>query len=129
MLAGIKFYDSLLFSNGLDFIARRDALNAASATRRAFDRHLTKVEQRGTHAQAKTAVQKGDLSRAVTYWRLYLAYEPDDLPTLIQYGLTLDNSDTSFGDRFEARTFGLMVERVVGVSSVDDAAEQHERRV
>ncbi len=43
-----------------DLIARRDALNAASATRRAVDRHLTKVEQRGTHQQARTGVQKGD---------------------------------------------------------------------
>ena len=43
-----------------DLIARRDALNAASATRRTFDRHLTKVEQRGTHLQARTAVQKGE---------------------------------------------------------------------
>jgi translation initiation factor IF-2 len=43
-----------------DLIARRDALNAASATRRIVDRHLTKVEQRGTHAQAKSAIQKGE---------------------------------------------------------------------
>src|SRR5436305_2059936 len=43
-----------------DIIARRDALNAASATRRNFDRHLTKVEQRGTHIQARSAVEKGE---------------------------------------------------------------------
>ena len=43
-----------------DLIARRDALNAASATRRAFDHHLTKVGQRGTHQQARSVVQKGE---------------------------------------------------------------------
>lgn len=43
-----------------DIIARRDALNAASATRAAFDRHLKQSERRGTHAIAKTGVQKGE---------------------------------------------------------------------
>ena len=43
-----------------DLIARRDALNAASATRAAFDRHLKQSERRGTHAIAKTGVQKGE---------------------------------------------------------------------
>ncbi len=43
-----------------DLIARRDALNAASQTRRAFDRHLTKVEQRGTHQQARSVIEKGE---------------------------------------------------------------------
>ncbi len=43
-----------------DLIARRDALNAASATRAAVDRHLKQTQGRGTHAIAKTGVQKGE---------------------------------------------------------------------
>jgi translation initiation factor IF-2 len=43
-----------------DLIERRDRLNAAAAFRTGFDRHLTKVEQRGTHIQAKTGVQRGE---------------------------------------------------------------------
>src|SRR5689334_7459827 len=33
------------------------------------------------------------------------------------------------GDGFEARGFGLIPERVVGVGAVDDLREQHERRI
>jgi translation initiation factor IF-2 len=43
-----------------DLIARRDALNAASATRAAVDRHLKQATARGTHVLAKTGVQKGE---------------------------------------------------------------------
>jgi translation initiation factor IF-2 len=43
-----------------DIIARRDALNAASATRAVFEGHLKKAVGRGTHAIAKTGVQKGE---------------------------------------------------------------------
>ncbi|HYO08075.1 MAG TPA: translation initiation factor IF-2, partial [Tepidisphaeraceae bacterium] len=43
-----------------DLIARRDALNAASATRAAFDSHLKKTQARGTHAIAKSVTQKGE---------------------------------------------------------------------
>jgi len=43
-----------------DLIARRDALNAAAATRAAVDRHLKQTQGRGTHVQAKTGVQKGE---------------------------------------------------------------------
>jgi translation initiation factor IF-2 len=43
-----------------DLIARRDALNAAAATRAAVDRHLKQTQGRGTHIQAKTGVQKGE---------------------------------------------------------------------
>ncbi len=43
-----------------DLIARRDALNAASATRRAFDSHVRTAANRGTHVQAKTVVQRGE---------------------------------------------------------------------
>ena len=42
-----------------DLIERRDRLNAAAANRAAFDRHLDQTQRRGTHIQAKTAVQKG----------------------------------------------------------------------
>ncbi len=43
-----------------DLIARRDALNAASATRAVFEGHLKKAQGRGTHIQAKTGVQRGE---------------------------------------------------------------------
>jgi translation initiation factor IF-2 len=43
-----------------DLIARRDALNAAAATRAAVDRHLKQTQGRGTHIQAKTGVEKGE---------------------------------------------------------------------
>jgi translation initiation factor IF-2 len=43
-----------------DLLERQERLQAATNFRSGFDRHLTKVEQRGTHAQAKTAVQKGE---------------------------------------------------------------------
>jgi translation initiation factor IF-2 len=42
-----------------DLIERRDRLNAAASFRTGFDRHLHKVEARGTHAIAKTTVEKG----------------------------------------------------------------------
>jgi translation initiation factor IF-2 len=42
-----------------DLIERRDRLNAAAASRLAFDSHLRKSEARGTHQQAKTIVQRG----------------------------------------------------------------------
>jgi translation initiation factor IF-2 len=43
-----------------DLIARRDALNAATATRRNFDTHLKQVSNRGTHTIAKTTVERGE---------------------------------------------------------------------
>jgi translation initiation factor IF-2 len=43
-----------------DLIARRDALNAAANSRNAFDSHLRQIERRGTHATAKSIVQKGE---------------------------------------------------------------------
>ena len=43
-----------------DLIARRDALNAAASSRNVFDSHLRQIEQRGTHAQAKSIVQRGE---------------------------------------------------------------------
>jgi translation initiation factor IF-2 len=43
-----------------DLIARRDALNAAAATRAGVDRHLKQVSGRGQHVIAKTTVQKGE---------------------------------------------------------------------
>jgi translation initiation factor IF-2 len=43
-----------------DLIARRDALNAATANRAGVDRHLRAVSSRGQHAVAKTNVQKGE---------------------------------------------------------------------
>jgi translation initiation factor IF-2 len=43
-----------------DLIARRDALNAAASSRNVFDSHLRQVEKRGTHAQAKSVVQRGE---------------------------------------------------------------------
>jgi translation initiation factor IF-2 len=42
-----------------DLIERRDRLNAAASYRTGFDSHLKKSESRGTHVQAKTAVEKG----------------------------------------------------------------------
>lgn len=42
-----------------DLIERRDRLNAAASFRTGFDSHLRKSEARGTHAQAKTGVQRG----------------------------------------------------------------------
>ena len=35
----------------------------------------------------------------------------------------------TFRDRFEARRFGLLIERIVGVGAVDDLAQQQQRRV
>ncbi len=43
-----------------DLIARRDALNAATASRATVDRHLKQVSGRGQHTVAKTTVQKGE---------------------------------------------------------------------
>ncbi|MGA2584817.1 MAG: translation initiation factor IF-2 [Tepidisphaeraceae bacterium] len=43
-----------------DLIARRDALNAAASSRNVFDSHLRQIEKRGTHATAKTIVQRGE---------------------------------------------------------------------
>lgn len=43
-----------------DIIARRDALNAATATRRNFDSHLKQVSNRGTHAIAKSMAERGE---------------------------------------------------------------------
>ena len=43
-----------------DLIARRDALNAAANSRVAFDSHLQRLRNRGTHLQAKSIVQKGE---------------------------------------------------------------------
>jgi translation initiation factor IF-2 len=43
-----------------DLIARRDALNAAANSRNAFDSHLRQIERRGTHATAKSIVQRGE---------------------------------------------------------------------
>ncbi len=43
-----------------DLIERRDRLAAAASYRTGFDSHLRKSESRGTHALAKTAVQKGE---------------------------------------------------------------------
>ncbi len=43
-----------------DQIARRDALNAATNSRSAFDSRLRQIKKRGTHAQAKSIVQKGE---------------------------------------------------------------------
>jgi len=43
-----------------DIIARRDALNAATATRRNFDSHLKQVSNRGTHAVAKSQAERGE---------------------------------------------------------------------
>src|SRR5207249_12194098 len=43
-----------------DLLERKERLQAATVARSAFDRHLHKVEARGMHAQAKTAVQKGE---------------------------------------------------------------------
>ncbi len=42
-----------------DLIERRDRLNAAASFRTGFDSHLRKSEARGTHAFAKTTVEKG----------------------------------------------------------------------
>lgn len=43
-----------------DLIERRDRLNAAASFRTGFDSHLKKSEARGTHAFAKTAVERGE---------------------------------------------------------------------
>jgi translation initiation factor IF-2 len=43
-----------------DLIARKDALNAASATRAVFEGHLKRAQSRGTHILAKTGVQRGE---------------------------------------------------------------------
>jgi translation initiation factor IF-2 len=43
-----------------DLIERKERLLNAGASRQAFDRHLTKVGQRGMHAQAQSAQDKGD---------------------------------------------------------------------
>jgi translation initiation factor IF-2 len=43
-----------------DLIERRDRLNAAATYRTGFDTHLRKSEARGTHATAKTGVQRGE---------------------------------------------------------------------
>jgi translation initiation factor IF-2 len=43
-----------------DLIERRDRLNAATASRAAFEGHLKKSEHRGHHVQAKTGVQRGE---------------------------------------------------------------------
>jgi translation initiation factor IF-2 len=43
-----------------DLIERRDRLNAAASYRTGFDSHLKKSSERGTHAIAKTGVQKGE---------------------------------------------------------------------
>ncbi len=43
-----------------DLIARRDALNAATVSRAAVDRHLKQVSGRGQHVVSKTTVQKGE---------------------------------------------------------------------
>jgi translation initiation factor IF-2 len=43
-----------------DLIERRDRLAAAASYRTGFDSHLRKSEARGTHALAKTAVQRGE---------------------------------------------------------------------
>lgn len=43
-----------------DLIERRDRLAAAASYRTGFDSHIRKSEARGTHALAKTAVQKGE---------------------------------------------------------------------
>ncbi len=42
-----------------DLKDRAERIMAASAARQATDRHLTKTETRGTHAQARTASQRG----------------------------------------------------------------------
>jgi len=42
-----------------DLIERRDRLNAAASYRTGFDQHLKRSESRGTHVQAKTAVERG----------------------------------------------------------------------
>src|SRR5262245_5589887 len=46
-------------STDADLIERRDRLNAAASFRTGFDSHLKKSEARGTHAIAKTGVQRG----------------------------------------------------------------------
>jgi translation initiation factor IF-2 len=43
-----------------DLIARRDALNAATATRTNIDRHLKQVSSRGTHSIAKSKAERGE---------------------------------------------------------------------
>jgi translation initiation factor IF-2 len=43
-----------------DLIARRDALNAATANRAGVEKHLGKVSSRGQHVVAKTNVQRGE---------------------------------------------------------------------
>jgi translation initiation factor IF-2 len=43
-----------------DLIERRDRLAAAASYRTGFDSHIRKSEARGTHALAKSAIQKGD---------------------------------------------------------------------
>ncbi|HTL30854.1 MAG TPA: translation initiation factor IF-2, partial [Tepidisphaeraceae bacterium] len=43
-----------------DLIERRDRLNAAASYRTGFDSHLKKSSERGTHALAKTGVQRGE---------------------------------------------------------------------
>ncbi|HEV2293037.1 MAG TPA: translation initiation factor IF-2 [Tepidisphaeraceae bacterium] len=43
-----------------DLIERRDRLNAATASRAAFEGHLKKSEHRGHHVLAKTGVQRGE---------------------------------------------------------------------
>jgi translation initiation factor IF-2 len=43
-----------------DLIERQERLHNAGASRQAFDRHLIKVGQRGTHPQARSAQEKGE---------------------------------------------------------------------
>ncbi len=99
-----------------DLIARRDALNAAGATRAAFDRHIKQSERRGTHIQAKTAVERGEpisIEEPITVKTLSAALgikTNDILKKLMQQGVFANVNQTLDADTAAAIALNYGIE-------------------
>ncbi|MGF1634358.1 MAG: translation initiation factor IF-2 [Phycisphaerae bacterium] len=119
-----------------DIIERRDRLNAAAASRSAFEHHLRKSGRRGTSARALTAAQKGDpvmIEEPVTVKGLSAALgvkSADIIRRLMKAGVfanvnqALDN-ETAEGIALE---FGIELEIVEAKTAEDLLLEEFQDR-
>jgi translation initiation factor IF-2 len=119
-----------------DLIARRDALNAAAATRAAVDRHLKQTQGRGTHIQAKTGVQKGEpiqIEEPITVKTLSAALgikTNDIIKKLMQQGVfaTVNQSLDTDSAQTIALEYGIELTIAQQASLEDQLKEQFNQR-
>jgi translation initiation factor IF-2 len=119
-----------------DLIARRDALNAAAATRAAVDRHLKQTQGRGTHVQAKTGVEKGEpiqIEEPITVKSLSAALgikSNDILKKLLQQGVFANVNQTLDTDSAQtiALEYGIELTIAQTASLEDELNEEFKNR-